>query len=186
MEIGGFQKFSVNNFPGFIAAVVFTQGCNFHCHYCHNKELIPIIKGTIDEEEILDYLEENKNFLDGLVITGGEPCLQSDLIDFIRVIKKMDLMVKLDTNGSFDIVVKELIENNLIDYIAMDIKSPPDEYHLFSGSKKTWDYVKKTLYLLRNSEIDYELRTTSPEKPDWIKYILVPGEKWFWQKENEV
>ena len=183
MEIGGFQKFSVNNYPGFISAVVFTQGCNFHCHYCHNKQLIPCIEGNIQESYVLEYLEEHKDFLDGVVISGGEPTLQPDLSNFLQRLRNMNFLIKLDTNGSFDEITKELIEADLLDYIALDIKSMPEDYHEFSGDKKTRTYVLRTLDYLRESEMEYELRTTSPEKPSWINKILIPGEKWYWQKE---
>ncbi|MFP4498502.1 MAG: anaerobic ribonucleoside-triphosphate reductase activating protein [Vulcanimicrobiota bacterium] len=184
MEIGGFQKLSVNNFPGKVAAVVFTQGCNFHCYYCHNKKLISQKHGSVPEQEVLNYLEENNIFLEGVVITGGEPTIQKGLETFITLIKDMGLEVKLDTNGFLPEKVKSLLDQNLLDYVALDIKAKPEEYDKLTGQKNSWVKIEKTLKYLRESDISYELRTTSKLKPDWIKKIVLPEEKWFWQPEQ--
>jgi pyruvate formate lyase activating enzyme len=184
MQIGGFQKFSINNFPGLTSAVIFTQGCNFNCPYCHNYRLIPLTPGTICENEVLDYIHENRDFLDGVVISGGEPSIQKDLFSFLEKIMDFQLKIKIDTNGSQPEVIQNLINSRLADYIALDIKSPPAEYHWFSGDASSWDKVSETLDILRQSGVDYELRTTSREKPGWITEILLPGEKWYWQEER--
>ncbi|MBN2517087.1 MAG: anaerobic ribonucleoside-triphosphate reductase activating protein [Deltaproteobacteria bacterium] len=162
MDIGGLQKFSLIDYPGKICAIIFTQGCNFKCPYCHNPELSnPDLYGTIiPEEEIFSFLEKRKGKLDAITITGGEPTLQSDLIDFIKRIKEMSYLVKLDTNGSHPDVLVALIKNNLIDYIAMDVKAPWNKYQKITRSAIKPDIVKKSIDLISKSTIPYEFRTT--------------------------
>lgn len=161
MNISGLEKLSVTDYPGYVSCIVFTQGCNFNCLFCHNSSLIPFKKGSITEEEVLAYIEKRKNILDGVVITGGEPLLQSNIKEFIKKIKKIGLKVKLDTNGSNYTLLKELIDNDLIDYIAMDIKSDMTNYEQLTGFKKNnFDSIKDTIKLIENSNIDYEFRTT--------------------------
>lgn len=127
MRIGGFTKQSFIDWEGKTTAVIFTKGCNFRCEYCHNPELVypKLMEQSEDilETEIFDFLSTRKNWLDGVVITGGEPTLQKDLKELIVKIKKMDFAVKLDTNGFFSKILKELLKSNLIDYVAMDIKT---------------------------------------------------------------
>ena len=160
MKIGGLLKFSMIDFPGYISAIVFTQGCNIRCKYCHNPELLPVNSDTAySEEEILFYLEKRKKCLEGLVITGGEPTLQSDLKDFIVKVKAMGYKIKLDTNGTNPQVVKDLIDNNLVDFIAMDIKAPFDKYYSVCGPVDT-EKVKESMSLIINSKIPYQFRTT--------------------------
>lgn len=161
MNISGLEKLSVTDYPGYVSCIVFTQGCNFNCLFCHNSSLIPFKKGSITEEEVLAYIEKRKNILDGVVITGGEPLLQSNIKEFIKKIKKIGLKVKLDTNGSNYTLLKELIDDALIDYIAMDIKSDMTNYEQLTGFKKNnFDSIKDTIKLIENSNIDYEFRTT--------------------------
>ena len=160
MKIGGLLKFSMIDFPGYISAIVFTQGCNIRCKYCHNPELLPVQADTnYSEEEILFYLEKRKKCLEGLVITGGEPTLQPDLKDFIIKVRSFGYKIKLDTNGTNPEVVKQLIQENLVDFIAMDIKAPFDKYALVCGPVNT-DKVKETMSLIINSNIPYQFRTT--------------------------
>ncbi len=161
MEIGGFQKSSFLDYPGKIAAIIFTQGCNFHCGYCHNPELLPI-KGvsSFDETSVLEFLKNRQGLLEGVVISGGEPCLQYDIVDFVSKIKSMNFCVKLDTNGTFFDVLEELLNKNLIDYIAMDIKSPFGKYNAITCAKIPTEKIKKSIKLIKNSGIDYEFRTT--------------------------
>ena len=160
MKIGGLLKFSMIDFPGYISAIVFTQGCNIRCKYCHNPELLSLSADTsYDEEEILYYLEKRKKCLEGLVITGGEPTLQPDLKDFIIKVKNLGYKIKLDTNGTNPQMVKELINEHLVDFIAMDIKAPFEKYHLVCGPVDT-DKVKETMSLIINSGISYQFRTT--------------------------
>lgn len=160
MKIGGLLKFSMIDFPGYISAIVFTQGCNIRCKYCHNPELLSVLAGTeYSEEDILFYLEKRKKCLEGLVITGGEPTLQPDLKDFIIKVKLLGYKVKLDTNGTNPQMVKDLLDNRLVDFIAMDIKAPFDKYEQVCGPVDT-EKVKETMSLIIESKIPYQFRTT--------------------------
>lgn len=157
--IGGLQKSSLIDYPGKITAVIFTQGCNFRCPYCHNPELI----GKRKEERgkrILEFLQTRVGKLDGVVITGGEPTLHADLPEFIKQIKDMGFAVKLDTNGTNPEMLQQLIDEKLIDYIAMDIKAPLDKYSEIVCTKVDTDKILKSIGILKNSNIKYEFRTT--------------------------
>lgn len=194
MIFGGFQKTDLINFPGKVASTVFTRGCNFRCPYCHNPEFV--IQGsdqtyfgeTYTEEEILEYLEKRSAFLDGLVISGGEPTLHSDLPAFIRKVRNLGLMVKLDTNGSRPEVLAELLEEGLLDYVAMDIKAPLEKYHIlgFDGT----EVIEESIKLLNSSNIDHEFRTTCARaiiaEEDFRKMaaILDPDAEWYLQPFN--
>ena len=123
MIIGGLQKTSLLDFPEKIAAIVFTMGCNFRCGYCHNPELI---NGEAKIEEVFEFLKTRQGKLDGVVITGGEPCLQKDLPEFIKQVKELGFAVKLDTNGSFPEMLEKVLPD--LDYVAMDIKAPLEKY----------------------------------------------------------
>lgn len=162
MSIGGFQKFSLIDYPGKICAIVFTQGCNFRCQYCHNPELVkPSLFGkTIPEEEILSFLEKRKGKLDAVEITGGEPTLQKDLVDFMQRIKEMGYLVKLDTNGSNPEILEIIINHELVDYIAMDIKAPLEKYKEVTHSVISPEKIKRSIRVIMNSDIKYEFRTT--------------------------
>lgn len=162
MKIAGLQKTSLIDYPGKIAAVMFTNGCNFRCGFCHNADLVnPNAKvKIITQKEILDFLKKRQNVLEGVVITGGEPTLQPGLIDFIKNIKKLGYAIKLDTNGTDPDLLTKLITNKLISYIAMDIKGPLDKYHIITGSKINLEKIKKSVEIIKNSGIDYEFRTT--------------------------
>ena len=163
MKISGIIKTTLIDYPGHIATSIFTQGCNFKCPYCHNPGLIPA-EGGNEEHMALDYfwdfLEERKDFLDGVAITGGEPTLQSDLIEFIEKIKMRDFKVKLDTNGSRPEIIKRLIDDELVDYIAMDIKSSIKKYSDYSDDSSIGDKIIQSVNFIKKSEIDYEFRTT--------------------------
>ena len=158
--IGGFQKTSLLDFPQKIACIVFTQMCNFRCGYCHNPELNEKKEGIIDLETFFSFLEKRKGKLDGVVITGGEPTLQKGLYQFIFDIKNMGFCVKLDTNGSNPKVLKSLIDNNLVDYVAMDIKAPMDKYHDVIKNKIPLDNIYQSIQILLENKVDYEFRTT--------------------------
>lgn len=161
MFIGGLQKTTLTDFPGKISAIVFTIGCNFRCGYCHNPELYSLkTANIIAEDDVLSFLEKRKGVLDGVVITGGEPTLQKDLAPFIKKVKKKGYLVKLDTNGSNPDVVARLVKNKLLDYIAMDIKAPLDDYIAAVKRKIDAAKIKKSIDLIMNSDIDYEFRTT--------------------------
>lgn len=163
--IRGFQKFSLIDYPNKTSALIFTGGCNFNCSYCHNKELINFDKnGVIAEDEIFSFLKSRVGLLDAVCISGGEPTLQKDLPDFIKKIKKMDFLVKLDTNGTNPKMLQNLIAENLIDYAAMDIKAPLDwgnyEKIIRVKNKNLIEAVRKSVKILLKGKIDYEFRTT--------------------------
>ena len=162
MQIAGFDKLSLLNYPDKVAATIFTNGCNFRCPYCQNSELVLDVADNelYSEEEVLAYLNERKKLLDGVCITGGEPTIQPDLMDFIKKVKEIGLLVKLDTNGSNPHVIKELLDNNLIDYIAMDIKSVFSKYEIITCRNVNIDRIRESINLIKNSKIDYEFRTT--------------------------
>lgn len=161
MNIAGVQKVTLLDYPGKVACEIFTQGCNFECPFCQNSGLIPITNtGEFSEEEIFEYLTLRKNILDGVVITGGEPTVQKDLKSFIKKIKDLGLLVKLDTNGGNPKVLQELIDEDLVDYVAMDIKNIFNKYNITAGKKINLDNIKKSIEILKASKIDYEFRTT--------------------------
>ena len=161
MNIAGVQKVTLLDYPGKVACEIFTQGCNFECPFCQNSSLIPITNtGEFSEEEIFEYLVLRKKILDGVVITGGEPTVQKDLKEFIKKIKDLGLLVKLDTNGGNPKVLQELIDEDLVDYVAMDIKNIFNKYNITAGKKINLDNIKKSIEILKASKIDYEFRTT--------------------------
>ena len=161
MNIAGVQKVTLLDYPGKVACEIFTQGCNFECPFCQNSSLIPITNtGEFSEEEIFEYLNLRKKILDGVVITGGEPTVQKDLKGFIKKIKDLGLLVKLDTNGGNPKVLQELIDEKLVDYVAMDIKNIFNKYNITAGKKINLDNIKKSIEILKASKIDYEFRTT--------------------------
>ena len=155
MLIGGLQKTSLLDFPGKISAIVFTAGCNFRCGYCHNPELIHPVTTVKD---IFEFLNTRRGKLDGVVITGGEPCLQKDLPEFIKKIKFMDFAVKLDTNGSFPQMLDAVLP--YLDYVAMDIKAPLSKYSNIVNTEIDTNKILKSINILKNSHLDYEFRTT--------------------------
>ena len=163
MKIHGFQKITMLDFPGRIAATVFTAGCNMRCPFCHNARLVTHIESEdqMSEEEILSYLEKRKGMLEGVCITGGEPLMQSDIAEFISKIKALGLLVKLDTNGCFPEKLKQLVNDRLVDYVAMDIKNAPSLYGKTVGIDGfSLDSVEESKNFLIGSGIDYEFRTT--------------------------
>ncbi len=164
MDIGGFQKFSVIDYPKKISCIVFLKGCNFRCDYCYNKQLVlpELIEKhpTIDQTEVLDFLDKRKKMIDGVVITGGEPTIHGEkLVEFIKKIKQKDYFVKLDTNGSNPKVIKTLLDNNLIDYLAMDLKQNFEKYTAFT--KTNIDEIKESIDVIKSSKIDREFRITT-------------------------
>lgn len=162
MRICGFQKFSLLDYPGKISAIVFTGGCNFRCPYCHNPELVrpKSFKTAISEKSFFKFLKSRQGQLDAVVITGGEPTLQKDLLDFIKQIKKLNFLVKLDTNGSYPEVLKKILEANLVDYFAMDIKSPLEKYKNIVGNAGDVEKIIKSIKLIKEQNKNYEFRTT--------------------------
>ena len=160
MRIGGFNKLTTQDFPGNLACIIFTSGCNFDCDYCYNRDLVESIAPEIDQDEIFSYLEERKSMLDGVVISGGEPTIWDDLIPFIKKIREYGFKVKLDTNGYRPEVLKEIIDNKLVDYIAMDIKAIFNEYFKVIKKNIDTDKLLESIELIKKSNIDHEFRTT--------------------------
>ncbi len=163
MKIAGLQPVSLCDYPGRVAAVVFTQGCNFCCGFCHNGSLIPLDAAghaLIPQAEVLDFLARRASVLDGVVISGGEPTLQADLADFIAQVRALRMPVKLDTNGSRPDVLRTLLERRLVDFVAMDVKAPPDKYPLLAGVKASIGRIQESIALIAASGIEHEFRTT--------------------------
>lgn len=163
MRIGGFQPFSMLDFPGKLAAIIFTQGCLFRCSYCHNPELVlQQIDGRYDENALCDLLSRRQQMLDGVVITGGEPTIQKDLLEFMLKMKEMGLLVKLDTNGWRPAIVEQAINQRLVDYIAMDIKAPWNKYEqvIKIPAATIVRQCMQTMRLIQESGIPHEFRTT--------------------------
>ncbi|MFH1239724.1 MAG: anaerobic ribonucleoside-triphosphate reductase activating protein [Candidatus Diapherotrites archaeon] len=188
MNIAGLLKTSLLDYPNHISCVVFTQGCNLRCPFCHNPELIPFENSELmPEASFFDFLEKRKNVLEGVVITGGEPLIQNDLKKFISKIKKMKFKVKLDTNGCMPEKLKELIDDGYVDYIAMDIKAPFERYAKLTGAEVDTDKIKKSIEIIMHSRIDYEFRTTVyPEltQTDFkeIRQMIQGANKYFLQQ----
>ena len=167
MRIGGYQPCSLCDYDGYIAAVVFTQGCNYRCPYCHNGSLLAL---TVPSEQlipvanVLTHLKQRSGQIDAVVISGGEPTLQQDLPDFLRTLKDMGLMIKVDTNGSRPHVLSSLLSMGVVDYVAMDIKAPWSSYHHVAGLPISIVRTQQSIEVIRKSGIPHEFRTT-----------LVPG-----------
>ena len=160
IHIEGLQKVTLLDYPKKVACTVFTKGCNFNCSFCQNSSLIKCDKGKISEEEVLEYINKRKNILDGVVVTGGEPLVQKDIKEFIKKVKDLGLLVKLDTNGSNSKVLKELINEKLVDYVAMDIKNIFLKYKITIGKDTILKNIEESIKILKESSIDYEFRTT--------------------------
>ncbi len=182
MEIGGLQKTTLIDFPGRIAATVFLVGCNFRCPFCYSPELVlpekikthlypvksrkagsPEAKfngARISEKYFFDFLKERKGLIEGVVVCGGEPTINKDLPNFIKKIKKLGFLVKLDTNGSSPEMLKKLINGKLIDYVAMDIKAPKEKYNEATGVKANIQHIQKSIDILKEGKVDYEFRST--------------------------
>lgn len=165
MKIAGVYPTSLLDYPGHISTILFTQGCNFKCPYCHNSQLITFISDTENLlEQAKELIENRKNLIEAVVITGGEPLVQdfNELVDLIKWIKKQGLKIKLDTNGSRPIELKELIDLNLLDYVAMDVKLSLESYSILGGEARMdlKDKIKLSIDTLISSTIEYEFRTT--------------------------
>ena len=206
MIIGGLQKFSLLDYPGNLAAIIFTQGCNFHCQFCYNPMLVwPSFRASklkqkdhyshIEEDDLFAFLKKRIGKLDAVVITGGEPTIHKDLPDFIKKIKKLGYKVKLDTNGTNPDMIKKLIEKDLIDYIAMDIKAPASKYKKITGKATGFEKIKKSVNIIIKSSLSpsnwagkYEFRTTIVpgliNKDDIIAIgrIIKGADQWYLQQ----
>lgn len=161
MVLRGLQKTGLLDYPGLLSCTVFTGGCNFRCPFCHNASLVRGGGEEMSEEAFFAFLDKRKGLLDGVCVTGGEPCLHDDLPDFLRRIKERGYKVKLDTNGSRPEMLKRLLDARLVDYVAMDVKNAPEKYPFTGGtSDGAWERVKESLGILKDSGVPYELRTT--------------------------
>ncbi|OIP93065.1 MAG: anaerobic ribonucleoside-triphosphate reductase activating protein [Syntrophaceae bacterium CG2_30_58_14] len=162
MKIGGLQKISLIDYPGRISAIVFTQGCNFRCPYCHNPELVdPAQYGPIlPEEEVFSFLERRRGELEAVTVTGGEPTLQTDLEGFLKRIKKMGYLVKVDTNGSNPTMLERLIRGRWVNYLALDVKGPLHKYGQIAKAKVETAKILRSIELIAASGIEHEFRTT--------------------------
>jgi len=190
MKIGGLQKTTLLDYPNKIACIVFTIGCNFRCGYCYNSELVTETdKATIiTEEDFFQFLRKKRKILDAVVITGGEPTLHKDLPEFIKKIKNLNYLVKLDTNGTHPVMLKKLIKQKLIDYIAMDIKAPLSKYVKVVNVKVDNKKIRSSINLIMNSGLAYEFRSTilpslhSEEDIATMAKLVKGADKYFLQK----
>ena len=161
MEFVAINKLSLLDYPNKVSCILFTRTCNFRCPFCHNGlTLLEDFETEVPFDEIVSFLKKRQGILDGVVISGGEPTLMPDLADKIRVIKDLGFLVKLDTNGSNPDILLDLLEEGLIDYVAMDIKNSIDKYDLTAGAKVNHERILKSIEILKNSGIEYEFRTT--------------------------
>ena len=188
MKISGIQKLSMVDFDQHISCTLFTSGCNFACPFCHNSTLVYNEEKELNEIEIFNYLIKRQGIIDSVVISGGEPTLYPDLPDFIRKLKKLNLLIKLDTNGTNPQMIQYLYENNLIDYIAMDIKNSLTNYNSTIGTIACIDNIKASINYIMSCGIDYEFRTTLVEEFHSIEDIeniskeISGAKKYFLQK----
>jgi pyruvate formate lyase activating enzyme len=160
MIIGGLQKLSTIDYPGHMSAVIFLNGCNLRCGFCHNPSLVEGADVNLDKEEVMGYLKKRVNLLDCVCISGGEPTCNHDLKELITEIKALGYDIKLDTNGTNPTVQIDLIESKLIDYVAMDIKGPENKYAEIAGCYVNMDNIKTSIDYLMKCGINYEFRTT--------------------------
>ena len=193
MNISGIQKLTLLDFPGKLACTVFTSGCNFRCPFCHNASLVlPGMSDHIDEQEVFSFLKKREGILEGVCITGGEPCLQPDLETFIRKVRDIGFSVKLDTNGSFPEKLSSLLEKGLLDYVAMDIKTSKERYSEVCGvqNERLFENVQKSVEILKSSSVPHEFRTTTARelqtKEDFEKIgRWLSGEKRYFIQQYE-
>lgn len=190
MNICGYQKTTLLDYPGHVAATFFTGGCNFRCPFCHNSDLIAgsCFTDNISEEEIFSFLKKRKNVLSGICITGGEPTLQPDLAEFMEKVRSYGYKIKLDTNGYRPEIIANLLEKKLLDYIAMDIKAGYSNYSNVSGiCNLDFKKIESSISIIENSGIPYEFRTTVVKElhneTDFqeIANILAPKSQYFIQ-----
>lgn len=162
MILAGFQKMTLLDYPSHLACTVFLKGCNFRCPFCYNSSLVTNEPSSndISEEEFFDFLNSRKGKLDGVAITGGEPLLSKDIVSFIKRIKDLGFKVKLDTNGTSYKLLQYLIDNKLVDYVAMDIKNSLKKYSLTTNCHCDIESISKSIEILLQGKVDYEFRTT--------------------------
>jgi pyruvate formate lyase activating enzyme len=162
VEIKGLEKFAPKDFVGFISSTIFLGGCNFRCPYCHNSDLVlrPQTLPTFPLEYFLNFLDLRKGWLEGICVTGGEPLLHDDLETLLSLIKERDLLIKIDTNGSFPSKLEALIQKELVDQIAMDVKAPLEQYHEVTGVKVEKENILQSIDIVKNSGLQYVFRCT--------------------------
>ena len=163
MRFGGFQPFTLSDFPGRTAAIAFTQGCNFRCPFCHNAALLPMLapeERLIPERVILEHLHRRRGRLEGLVVTGGEPTLQQGLPAFLKKVRSLGFATKLDTNGSRPEELRDLLDEGLLDFVAMDVKAPPHKYALLSGASLPANVMEESMAIIAASGVAHHFRTT--------------------------
>lgn len=162
MIFGGLERFSVIDYPGKTCAIVFTVGCNFRCPYCHNPEIVAVTKDTtiVPEDEILGFLERRRGKLDAVSITGGEPTMLKDLLEFMAKLKDMGFAVKLDSNGTRPHILRKALDDKLVDYLAMDIKAPLEKYNDVTIRPTDIEKIKESIEMIKTSGVDHEFRTT--------------------------
>lgn len=163
MNLIGLQKMTVLDFPGRVACIVFTFGCNFRCPFCHNASLVTGSgESDVTEDEFFAFLKKRQGILDGVCVTGGEPLLQPDIEDFLAKIKELGYQVKLDTNGMFPDKLKKVVKTGLVDYVAMDIKNSPEFYSVTAGKEEIdFEKIKESVnFLINEADVEYEFRTT--------------------------
>jgi pyruvate formate lyase activating enzyme len=209
MNIGGLQKFSILDYPEHLSAIIFTQGCNFRCQFCYNPMLvlpdrsggilnisssdpsgeeIKAVDSQFNENDLFDFLKSRVGKLDAVVITGGEPTVHSDLPEFIKNIRQMGFKIKLDTNGTNQLMLESLMREKLLDYIAMDVKGCLNKYDIITGIQPNLDDIEKSIKMIIEGSIPYEFRTTVV--PELVKTedieeagkILRGGRKWYLQQ----
>ena len=178
MKISGFQKMTLLDFPGKVACTIFTAGCNFRCGFCHNATLVTQIDNDSEYsiDEVLGYLSKRKGILEGVCITGGEPLMQAGIEDFLRKVKELGFLIKLDTNGSFPKKLKNLVAEGLVDYVAMDIKNSREKYNLTADCQVDIENIEESVAFLLLGEVDYEFRTTVVKDYHNIEDIKAIGE----------
>ncbi len=190
MIFHGFQKMTMLDFPGYVACTVFTPGCNFRCPFCHNSLLVTRMNDNeiYTEADILSYLKKRQGVIDGICISGGEPLMHDDIFDFVRKVKDLGFLVKIDTNGSYPDKLRKLIESGNIDYVAMDIKNSPDRYaETVAIPGFDFEPVRKSVKLLLEGKINYEFRTTvvkefhTPQDMVFIGELIKGADRYFLQ-----
>jgi pyruvate formate lyase activating enzyme len=190
MNIRGFYKTSLIDYPKKICSVIFIGGCNFRCGFCHNPDIVfnSDINESVSEEFVYSHLQSRLKVIDAVTVTGGEPTLDPDLINFCEMLKQMGLSLKLDTNGSNPRVIKYLLEKKLIDYCAVDVKTSPEKYNEITGGWSAVEKITETLSELRNSSINFEVRTTcvpgflTAEDMSSIKEWISPVKNYYLQQ----
>jgi pyruvate formate lyase activating enzyme len=194
MLISGIQQFTLLDYPDKVAAIIFTPGCNMRCRFCHNREFVlpeevqKIRPSFIPESAVLNFLRSRMGKLDGLVISGGEPTIQPDIKQFIITVREMGFLIKLDTNGNLPDVLRELVEERLVDYVAMDVKTTLERYKELVGDMADQEKIKESIDLLKKGTVPYEFRTTlidgvhTPEIITAMAELLAGSEKLYLQK----